>query len=160
MTISELCTDDARKMDYLCGDVSPEEKREMERHMKECPACRAEIDDLRILGEQLIKMARPECPEGLARSVVTDLERYERLGRRFRRQRQIVLAALGALSLTVVFVLASSITIGSLPRELASSLAMEFEAVRFIVVLAILLVLPACLDSLGFLVVRRSVMAE
>jgi len=35
--------------DYLDGELPPARKREMERHLTECPECRAVLEDLRLL---------------------------------------------------------------------------------------------------------------
>lgn len=160
MTISDLCADDARKMDYLSGDLIPEQRREIERHLQGCPACRSELDDLRVLCERLEDLQPPKCPEAMAASAIAGLERYELVGRRFRRARQMVLVALGLVSLVGTFVLFRGVQIDPTWSGTISDLSINFEIVRFVVVLVLLSGIPACLDGLGFLLVRRSVVAE
>lgn len=160
MTISDLCADDARKMDFLCGDLSPAERQEMEQHLQGCSACRSELDDLSVLSERLKDINVPKCPEGFVASAMASVEAYERLGRRFRRARQMVLAALGVLALISTFVLLRGFQLDPLWSVTISDLSINFEIVRFVVVLALLLGLPACLDGLGFLMVRRRLVCE
>lgn len=118
MTISKLCNDDNRKWDYLSGEPPIAKRREMERHLVDCPGCQTELDDLRMLGERLRSMAPPECPDELVQSTLNRLAQYERLTRRFRGERQIALAILGALALTVVFVLGAEMSPGFWPAGL------------------------------------------
>lgn len=50
---------------YLDGELPPEEVAEVERHLAECPSCRAELDDLRAT-VRILKLARtPEAPDDL-----------------------------------------------------------------------------------------------
>jgi len=48
------------------GDLEPAEKRELEQHLKECSACRAELEELRVV----VAMFEPGGADGL-----TEIER-------------------------------------------------------------------------------------
>lgn len=160
VTISDFCTDDARKMDYLGGDLSPAEKREMEQHLRNCFGCRCELDDLSLLSGRLKELPPHECPDEMVVSAIAALDRYERLGRRFRRARQVVLAVLGLLGLVGTVALFLTLQSNPFSSLVPSNLSINLEIVRFVVVLVVLSGIPACLDGLGFLVVRRNVVHE
>ena len=160
MTIYDPCADDVRKMNFLSGDLAPAERREMERHLQVCPDCKSELDDLSVLCGRLKDLHQPKCPEVMVASAIASLEKYENLGRRFRRARQMALAALGILALIGTFLLLRGFEIDLFSSASIPNLPINLEIVRFVIVLVVLAGLPACLDGLGFLLVRRRVVAE
>ena len=58
-----------RRLDaYHDGEMSPEERRRFEVHLRECPACADELERLRALSRILTSASRPAVPkETLAR---------------------------------------------------------------------------------------------
>ena len=50
---------------YALGDLSVEEKRELERHLEECPGCRSELDRVRQTHDLLRELAATTPPPEL-----------------------------------------------------------------------------------------------
>ena len=64
---------------YANGTLSPEETRQVEVHLGHCPHCRAELEQYRILGEQV--RAQPEWtwqpPSGHFERLMADIDRLD-----------------------------------------------------------------------------------
>jgi anti-sigma-K factor RskA len=61
---------------YVLGAMSPDERAQFETHLATCPACRAEVDDLRPAAEAL-PMASPPVlpPRALKDRIMAEVER-------------------------------------------------------------------------------------
>ncbi|MGD2174591.1 MAG: zf-HC2 domain-containing protein [Candidatus Brocadiaceae bacterium] len=59
------CTYRKRLMAYHDGELTPERRRELEEHLKDCPACAAELEELRTLSGVLGEAEAPTMPEGM-----------------------------------------------------------------------------------------------
>ena len=66
---------------YANGTLSPEETRQVEAHLGQCPHCRAELEQYRILGEQVRE--QPEWtwqpPSGHFERLMADIDRLDTL---------------------------------------------------------------------------------
>ncbi len=64
---------------YANGTLSPEETRQVEEHLGQCPHCRAELEQYRILGEQVRE--QPEWtwqpPSGHFERLMADIDRLD-----------------------------------------------------------------------------------
>ena len=48
--------------EYALGSLSPEEQRAVEHHVRECAACAAELNELRLVMEGLARAPEPVAP--------------------------------------------------------------------------------------------------
>ncbi len=64
---------------YANGTLSSEETRQVERHLEGCPACRAELEQYRILGEQVREQPGLtwQPPSGHFERLMANIERLE-----------------------------------------------------------------------------------
>jgi len=66
---------------YANGTLSPEETRQVEVHLDQCPHCRAELEQYRVLGEQVRE--QPEWtwqpPSGHFERLMADIDRLDTL---------------------------------------------------------------------------------
>lgn len=64
---------------YANGTLSPEETRQVEAHLDQCPHCRAELEQYRVLGEQVRE--QPEWtwqpPSGHFERLMADIDRLD-----------------------------------------------------------------------------------
>ncbi|MDD4888373.1 MAG: zf-HC2 domain-containing protein [Phycisphaerae bacterium] len=65
---------------YHDGELSPPEAVELERHVRGCPACAAELDGLRRLTHALASEAEPELPASALRRFHRAVDRVARNG--------------------------------------------------------------------------------
>ena len=157
MTTSSHCDDDALKMDYLADDLPPDERAAFAGHLAGCGACRAELEELALLADRIGGLEPPRCPAALARSTVGEMERVREVERRFGRDLRAVLIPLAGLAMMLL-----ALVLWSIRPEPGLEHPVPTDGwlnVRFLLVGALLLILPAGLDGLGFLVVRRRLMA-
>jgi len=63
---------------YLDGELSPEREQALQRHVAECSACAAHLEELRTLTRGLRRLPRPAVPPDLARQILGALERESR----------------------------------------------------------------------------------
>ncbi|MEA2576052.1 MAG: hypothetical protein QOH93_3350, partial [Chloroflexia bacterium] len=54
---------------YLDGEVTPEERRSVERHLASCEECRHVLAEYRAIGSDLRALPVPVPPAGLRRDV-------------------------------------------------------------------------------------------
>jgi hypothetical protein len=89
---------------YVMGALGPEEEREVEAHLEECPSCREEVADLRLAHERLTDLVNMEesPPPELKDRLLTGMPRRE--------TRRVPLAAAAAIlfALAVLGVLYST----------------------------------------------------
>jgi anti-sigma factor RsiW len=83
---------------FLDGELPPEERRELERHLSGCDGCRERLEELRELGEGLRAWPDADPPEWIGRAA---LER----ARRSRAAPLRLLAAAASLVLVALAVL-------------------------------------------------------
>jgi Anti-sigma-K factor rskA, C-terminal/Putative zinc-finger len=64
---------------YVMGALGPEEEREVEAHLEECPSCREEVADLRLAHERLTDLVNMEetPPPELKDRLLTGMPRRE-----------------------------------------------------------------------------------
>ena len=64
---------------YVMGALDPEEEREVEAHLEECPSCREEVADLRLAHERLTDLVNMEetPPPELKDRLLTGMPRRE-----------------------------------------------------------------------------------
>jgi Anti-sigma-K factor rskA, C-terminal/Putative zinc-finger len=64
---------------YVMGALDPEEEREVEAHLEECPSCREEVADLRLVHERLTDLVNMEetPPPELKDRLLTGMPRRE-----------------------------------------------------------------------------------
>jgi hypothetical protein len=64
---------------YVMGALGPEEEREVEAHLEECPSCREEVADLRLVHERLTDLVNMEetPPPELKDRLLTGMPRRE-----------------------------------------------------------------------------------
>lgn len=64
---------------YANGTLNPEETRQVEAHLEQCPHCRAELEQYRVLGEQVRE--QPEWtwqpPSGHFERLMADIDRLD-----------------------------------------------------------------------------------
>jgi hypothetical protein len=89
---------------YLLGALGPDEKREVEEHLRDCPECSEEVRDLRLAHERLTELAGVEetAPRELKDRVLTGMPRRET------RRVPLVAAAAVLFALAVLGVLYST----------------------------------------------------
>jgi hypothetical protein len=60
-----MCTDSLRDslVGFLYGELTPEEQRAFDAHLKTCGPCRVEVAELRAVRDDLLAWAPPECRE-------------------------------------------------------------------------------------------------
>lgn len=58
-----MCTDTFKEslVGYLYSELTPEDRRAFEAHLKTCAPCRAEVAELRAVRDDLLAWAPPEC---------------------------------------------------------------------------------------------------
>jgi len=52
--------------DYLLNELADPERRKLEVHIKTCPACREELDRLRLTEAALFSLREEEIPQRIA----------------------------------------------------------------------------------------------
>jgi hypothetical protein len=89
---------------YLLSALGPDEKREVEEHLRDCPECSEEVRDLRLAHERLTELAGVEetAPRELKDRVLTGMPRRET------RRVPLVAAAAVLFALAVLGVLYST----------------------------------------------------
>ena len=83
----------------LDGELSPEEERELEAHLADCPSCRAVAAQLEMVSAGLDDLEEVPAPEGFARGVMDRIAAEEKKPRvipLFRRPQFRALAGLAA----------------------------------------------------------------
>jgi anti-sigma factor RsiW len=172
-----ICENDALKMDYLSGNLSHEQLQELEHHFVDCPACREELAELRMLAEGLATLPQPSCPDHLAASASHRLSEYSRFRLTLSARRFAVASALvGAFGVLGVIVLQQTglaelvettlVALTDAVLEIfmrsstTASLGLGRESLFFIVSFAAIIMLPSLVESIGFLVARRHFMAD
>ncbi|MBN2169827.1 MAG: zf-HC2 domain-containing protein [Candidatus Krumholzibacteriota bacterium] len=70
-----ICDDEARKLDYLAGDLDAAEREAFEEHLAACPACREEMAALRALLAGLRSLPRSAPPASLVAATKARLRR-------------------------------------------------------------------------------------
>jgi predicted anti-sigma-YlaC factor YlaD len=73
---------------YLEEELEPAERRAVERHLEECPACRAALEERRLLHEAFTSLPPVELPPGFSGTVMAAIPE----------ERRTVAAALSALA--------------------------------------------------------------
>ena len=60
-----MCTDSLRDslVGFLYGELTPDEQRAFDAHLKACGPCRVEVAELRAVRDDLLAWAPPECQE-------------------------------------------------------------------------------------------------
>lgn len=60
-----MCTDSLRDslVGFLYGELTPEEQRAFDAHLRACGPCRVEVAELRAVRDDLLAWAPPECQE-------------------------------------------------------------------------------------------------
>jgi len=71
------CPEPSRLSAYHDGELSPEARSAVERHVQGCPECLTELERLRELSRQVATVPRPEIPAAARRRLH---EAVERLG--------------------------------------------------------------------------------
>ncbi len=89
---------------YVLGALGPDEEREVEEHLRDCPECSEEVRDLRLAHERLTELAGVEetAPRELKDRVLTGMPRRET------RRVPLVAAAAVLFALAVLGVLYST----------------------------------------------------
>jgi anti-sigma factor RsiW len=54
---------------YLDGQAAPQQNVACQQHLRQCPVCRAELEELRALSRDLTLLSRPAAPPNLAASI-------------------------------------------------------------------------------------------
>jgi hypothetical protein len=100
---------------YVMDALGPEERREVEAHLRECASCREEVRDLRLAHERLADLANTTeiPPPELKDRVMTEMPHRET-----RRVPLVAAAVLGALAVLGVLLYSSGL-LGQ--REVASA---------------------------------------
>jgi anti-sigma-K factor RskA len=100
---------------YVMGALGPEERREVEEHLRECASCREEVQDLRLAHERLADLANASetPPPELKNRVMMRIPRRET-----RRVPLAAAAVIGALAVVGVLLYSSGL-LG--PDEVASA---------------------------------------
>ena len=80
----------------LDGDLTDRETQELERHLAQCPDCRALADQLKQLQTDFAQLAEKEAPPGFAQGVMEQIRREKRVIPLFRRPQFKALAGLAA----------------------------------------------------------------
>ncbi|MFH1679580.1 MAG: zf-HC2 domain-containing protein [Candidatus Eisenbacteria bacterium] len=150
-----ICNDEARKLDYLDGVLSAEERASFERHLRECPACRGEIEGLAAAVRAVRALPREGVPADLARSVrgampTAESESVILRGRRARWGYGRIAAGVAAASA----LLASAAALGGLPGG-----AMHHPAVAGALAVALVLI-PTLVESVHALFFLKLPAAE
>lgn len=122
---------------YVLGELEPDEEREVERHLKECPACREEERALRGVHERLASaaIANAAAPPGLKERVLAAVPPREegppaRETLPWPRRVAVAAAALLVISLAVYAagaILSSGETAALSPTELAPGARGELQ---------------------------------
>nr|MBA3297534.1 zf-HC2 domain-containing protein [Acidobacteriota bacterium] len=67
--------------DYVLGDVTPEEIREIEGHVRDCAECAAELGELSLVMEGLARVPEPVTPPpALKRRVLESIASLPKAG--------------------------------------------------------------------------------
>jgi anti-sigma-K factor RskA len=72
MTMNRHDTIGARLDEYALGQLSPEERRDVEAHVRECEICSADLRELMLVMEQLARTAGESTPPASLRKRVLD----------------------------------------------------------------------------------------
>jgi len=98
-----------RLLDFVDGDMPPQQKADVRAHLAECPACRAEVDQLRA-GARAVRAAVEQLAPRQRYLTAERLERLMAARRRHRRpvrlltfQRLVAAAAIAAIVATAPF---------------------------------------------------------
>ncbi len=107
---------------YVLGSLDPGEEWEVEEHLGQCDACRAEEQDLRTMHERISELAgiHENPPPEIKASVMSGLPGWERP--RDRRRAPIFAAAAALIALSLVAIFSSS---GLLGRDAMASATLE-----------------------------------
>lgn len=54
------------------GEITPDELTDLERHLRDCPDCRAFARELEELGEAMVERPRERIPEKVERRILSD----------------------------------------------------------------------------------------
>ena len=159
MTTYRFCDDDDKKMDYLAGVLNSNETAKVATHLAECPACRSELAELAALGVKLAQLPAPICPPELVQGTIDLLIARDELERRVRIEQKVILGLLGSTALTILLLLLGGVIPGLAVAEFGPNLPSNSGMLRNGLVLLLLMALPSGLDNLGFLVLRRRLIA-
>lgn len=105
---------------YVMGETEPEEERELERHLAGCAECRAEVEALREIHNDLAELSSAPPPE-LRERVLEGASEEDHRGRGVRTWRVPLVAA--AAILLVVVALGSYVFLPSIGDEATASLS-------------------------------------
>lgn len=72
---------------YLDGEIPPDERREVEKHLSECPVCTAELDSLRAIALELVAPPETKAPDSLWTAIANRLDSEDSRGLRVGRRR-------------------------------------------------------------------------
>jgi|GEM_PF-2546633 len=159
------CPTETAKWHYLNGEMEPEAAEAFALHLGVCPACRAEMEGLRMTASELRSLPKPEASAALAAAAKAALARTAGPvpAERFRYSRWFSLAAGGALFLAVLILAAvfpvsvptESITsFFRLPADPPISDAAR-DLIGKVVAFLPLLLVPSILENLRFLFRRK-----
>jgi anti-sigma factor RsiW len=74
LTVSPECEAARQELNaYVDGELAPEERMAIERHLEGCAACRAESELLRLVTQSLSLVPRPEPPEAMRQRLLTQV---------------------------------------------------------------------------------------
>jgi len=110
-----------RLSEYLDGGLIPSEREELERHVGDCPECRAALDDLRAV-LQRARGLKDEAPErelwtGIAERIESTPEVVGLEERRQRRRVSFSIPQLLAAGVTLMMVTAGGVWLTLTPRS-------------------------------------------
>ena len=114
---------------YLEGELSPQEREAVEKHLSGCSTCSAEVEGIRQMVSQLKALPKPPVPPGFRQSVwekvdaPVGLEKF----RRWIMEPWYVKIPVGALATVTVAILVVQVTKKSSPELFVPSSAKVFQ---------------------------------
>ncbi len=108
-----------RLLDFVDGEMSPQDKAAVRAHLADCPTCRAEVDELRA-GARAVRSAVEQLAPGQRYLTAERLERLTAAHRRPRRPvRLLTLHRLVAAAAVAVIVACAPFLVGDFQRILS-----------------------------------------